>query len=240
MKSTFILLLFSSLLLSSQGNKFKLNQLSLNSYDDNKKNIHLNAANHAGFFDTYTTSFLIGFDFNTFPGIYNEYYGSGNDLGPSIMFNGFYFAMRSQGFRVEPYVAHSKSTYEKDYNNSSEDDYDYKVTNTQITVGFLYEFNFSEQSHVKPYAGVRIGKSWYSYEHSNDEDDEEDISIFSPCLGVEYFLGETKEFSFGGEISLKTISEHYESDNQGDFSYGYEVETTTQTMTPKFIVRYYF
>ena len=223
MKLVMILLLSSSFLLS---------------YGDNEKNLSFNAVNHAGFFDTYTTSFLIGFDFNTFPRIYNEYYGNGNNSAPSLMFNGFYFAMRSQGLRFEPYVAHSKSTYDRDYNSSSEDDYDYTVTNTQITVGFLYEFNFSDQSHVKPYAGIRIGKSWYIYEHSNDEDEEEDISIFSPSLGVEYFFGETKEFSFGGEVSLQSISTRYESEEQNEW--GYEVETTTQTMSPKFIVRYYF
>ena len=58
--------------------------------------------------------------------------------------------------------------------------------------------------------------------------------MIAPTLGAEYFVGENKNFSFGGEVMYKILT------SEDTESIAYDRTTTSVSIEPKFLVRFYF
>ena len=178
----------------------------------------------------------LGFDFHMFPYSFmldmagNGYYGT-PELAPMY---GVYLSFEGKDdLRFESNISYSKTTSERDYHDSWDDDWEESHTFTSISIGV---FKINKGMDVNTYVGARIGKMWYQYEfdlEGDSEDAEIDNFIITPTVGAEYFI--SKNFSFSGEIAYQINTE----ENTESFEY-YDIKTTTTQLIPKFLVRFYF
>ena len=185
--------------------------------------------------DMEDNTFGIGFDFHMFPTSYintpsSGYYYNSNSVITDLM--GFYLSYQISGFIIEPSFSSYTEKVERDYNEDWPTDFDYSNKWQTISLGV---FKIMNSEDVRAYYGARIGKSWYNYEHSDDDIDDTELDnvLFAPTFGAEYFIG--NNFSFGGEVRYKILSfEDTETNSQ------YDLKQETTSIEPKFLVRFYF
>ena len=190
--------------------------------------------------DTQSTSLSLpnsfGLDFHTFPYTYLDndasYYDYNDNDIPTLF--GFYFSfITSNNLTIEPYYAFYKIEQERDYDSDEwQDDYKSSVSMRTFTVG-VFKNKANKDSRI--YYGARIGKKWYQFDTDQEgaEDYERDSFILAPTFGAEYFIAES--FSFGGEVSY-----NIETEENTEASSYYDLNTSTSSVLPKFIVRFYF
>ncbi|MBC8214013.1 MAG: outer membrane beta-barrel protein [Candidatus Marinimicrobia bacterium] len=162
----------------------------------------------------------LGFEFHTFPSAFLVEEGGAM---------GVYFPIETaNGLLIEPSFSYYSSSSKTDYDDSSYENYKSTSTVWALVVGV---FKLFEKEKVRFYAGIRVGKSWSTYEVTGYDDDDDDSFMLAPAVGVEYFI--SNNFSFGGEGMYSMISSEEKEDE-------YIRTTKLTTLIPKFIVRFYF
>ena len=165
--------------------------------------------------------FGLGFEFHTFPSALME------DGGGAL---GIYVPINAGSLLIEPLIMYSSSSTEVDYDDYSQDDFEYTESDLTLLIGI---FKPTVRGKIRSYYGIRIGKSWSKNEDSRPgyDDYESDYLVIAPTVGAEYYISDN--FSFGGEAmyTMTTIEEEEEE---------YSITSKQNTLIPRFIVRFYF
>jgi len=169
----------------------------------------------------------IGFEFHSFPlSVVNM---DGNATGNGM---GIYLPIKTKTFLFEPYFYHERSKTIVTYESYENSDSSYKW---KILAGMFFVKN---QTKSTAYVGVRVGTQWEVEETSyisggeeTIEREEEDAFIFAPTIGFEYYVGHS--LSFGGETMYYSVTDEEEND-------GIKTRTTSASVSPRFIIRFYF
>jgi len=163
------------------------------------------------------TKYGLGFEFHTDPTL--AYSG----------LLGIYLPINAGSLLIEPLIMYSSSSTEVDYDDYSQDDFEYTESDLTLLIGILKP---TVRGKIRSYFGIRFGKQWHEENHDDNDDDVEDETlIIAPTIGAEYYISDN--FSFGGEGMYTMVT--YEEDEENS--------TTTlkqSVLIPRFIVRFYF
>ena len=164
-------------------------------------------------------SYGLGFEFQTFPSLFG--------VGEGVL--GIYVPIETGSLFIEPLIMYSSSSTEVDYDDYSQDDFEYTESDLTLLIGILKP---TVRGKIRSYFGIRFGKQWHEENHDDNDDDVEDETlIIAPTIGAEYYISDN--FSFGGEGMYTMVT--YEEDEENS--------TTTlkqSVLIPRFIVRFYF
>jgi len=148
-----------------------------------------------------------------------------------------FFPIETRGYLIEPSISYLSNSTE--YEGNIDNNYSsYDASNMDsfesIMSLSLGIFKIFEKDRVRFYSGLRVGKIWTKSEspYSDDEEPNEESSlIIAPTLGAEYFISDNFTLSGESVYSMKTFVE--END-------GLKKTEKLYTITPKFVLRYYF
>ena len=82
-------------------------------------------------------------------------------------------------------------------------------------------------NRVASYAGMRMGKAFYEFDGDDGGDVDQDVTIISPVIGMEYFISDN--FSFSAEAEFENVI--YNDD---------DLTIISREIVPQFILRLYF
>ena len=140
--------------------------------------------------------------------------------GPNENQTGIYFTTHSAGMIFELYFGYKFSGVEWDGND----------TENLWTIGKLGLLaNMTPLNNkVTSYAGVRFGKAFYELDTEGGDLDE-NITIISPLIGMEYYISDN--FSFSAEAEFENVIYNNEDS---------DIKNVSREIIPQFILRFYF